>query len=62
MLHPKLEPTPKPPPKPLTLADLPPACKTVLDAPANPQRRPATLSDRALIDFAEFPARVIALD
>ena len=25
------------PPKALTLADLPPACKTVLDAPANPK-------------------------
>jgi hypothetical protein len=25
------------PPKPITLADLPPACKTVLDAPANPK-------------------------
>jgi penicillin-insensitive murein DD-endopeptidase len=34
VLHPKItEPTH--PPKPLTLADLPPACKNVLDAPAN---------------------------
>ncbi|HTT49269.1 MAG TPA: penicillin-insensitive murein endopeptidase [Pseudolabrys sp.] len=37
VLHPKPGPPPKVPPKPITLADLPPACKTVLDAPANPQ-------------------------
>ena len=37
VLHPKPSPPPKVPPKPLTLADLPPACKTVLDAPANPK-------------------------
>jgi len=35
ILHPKPSPPPKVPPKQLTLADLPPACKTVLDAPAN---------------------------
>ena len=34
VLHPKPKP-PGPPPKPITLADLPPACKNVLDAPAN---------------------------
>jgi penicillin-insensitive murein endopeptidase len=34
VLHPKIT-EPKKPPKPLMLADLPPACKTVLDAPAN---------------------------
>jgi penicillin-insensitive murein endopeptidase len=33
VLHPKIT-TPAHPPKALTLADLPPACKTVLDAPA----------------------------
>jgi penicillin-insensitive murein endopeptidase len=37
VLHPKPSPPPKVPPKPLTLADLPPACKNVLDAPANPK-------------------------
>jgi penicillin-insensitive murein endopeptidase len=37
VLHPKPSPPPKVPPKPVTLANLPPACKTVLDAPANPQ-------------------------
>jgi penicillin-insensitive murein endopeptidase len=37
VLHPKPSPPPKVPPKPLTLADLPPACKTVLSAPANPK-------------------------
>jgi penicillin-insensitive murein endopeptidase len=37
ILHPKPGPPPKVPPKPLTLADLPPACKNVLDAPANPK-------------------------
>jgi penicillin-insensitive murein endopeptidase len=36
VLHPKIT-EPKKPPKPLTLADLPPACKNVLDAPANPK-------------------------
>jgi penicillin-insensitive murein endopeptidase len=36
VLHPKIT-EPKHPPKALTLADLPPACKTVLDAPANPK-------------------------
>ena len=36
VLHPKPGPPPKVPPKPITLADLPPACKNVLDAPANP--------------------------
>src|SRR6185437_8699810 len=35
--HPKPGPPPKVPPKPLTLADLPPACKSVIDAPANPE-------------------------
>jgi penicillin-insensitive murein endopeptidase len=35
ILHPKPGPPPKVPPKPITLADLPPACKNVLDAPAN---------------------------
>ena len=35
VLHPEIKPSRKPP-KPLTLADLPPACKTVLDAPAKP--------------------------
>jgi penicillin-insensitive murein endopeptidase len=34
VLHPKPKP-PGPPAKPLTLADLPPACKNVLDAPAS---------------------------
>jgi len=34
VLHPKIT-EPKTPPKPLTLADLPPACKNVIDAPAN---------------------------
>jgi penicillin-insensitive murein endopeptidase len=33
VLHPKLKPGP--PPHPLTMADLPPACKSVLAAPAN---------------------------
>jgi len=37
VLHPKPGPPPKVPPKSITLADLPPACKTVLDAPANPK-------------------------
>ncbi len=37
VLHPKPSPPPKVPPKPLTLADLPPACKTVLSAPASPK-------------------------
>jgi penicillin-insensitive murein endopeptidase len=37
VLHPKPGPPPKVPPKPLTLADLPAACKNVLDAPANPK-------------------------
>jgi penicillin-insensitive murein endopeptidase len=35
VLHPQPGPPPKVPPKPITLADLPPACKNVLDAPAN---------------------------
>ena len=34
ILHPKLGPPPKAPRKRITLADLPPACKNVLDAPA----------------------------
>ena len=34
VLHPKPAPTPAKPPRALTLADLPPACKDVLDAPA----------------------------
>jgi penicillin-insensitive murein endopeptidase len=34
VLHPKPPPVPPPPPKPpLTLADLPPACRAVLRAP-----------------------------
>ena len=37
ILHPKPSPPPKVPPKPMMLADLPPACKNVLDAPANPK-------------------------
>ena len=37
ILHPKPSPPPKVPPKPLTLADLPAACKNVIDAPANPK-------------------------
>jgi len=37
VLHPKPSPPPKVPPRPLMLSDLPPACKTVLDAPANPK-------------------------
>ncbi len=37
VLHPKPQKEPSTPPKGLTLADLPPACKTVLDAPANPK-------------------------
>jgi penicillin-insensitive murein endopeptidase len=36
ILHPVIKPGGKPA-KPLMLADLPPACKTVLDAPANPK-------------------------
>ena len=36
VLHPHIT-EPKHPPHALTLADLPPACKTVLDAPANPK-------------------------
>jgi penicillin-insensitive murein endopeptidase len=35
VLHPKPAPTPAKPKPALTMADLPPACKTVLDAPAN---------------------------
>jgi penicillin-insensitive murein endopeptidase len=34
VLHPKPSPKPAKPAKALTMADLPPACKTVLDAPA----------------------------
>ena len=34
VLHPKKSTKPKKPPHVLTLADLPPACKNVLDAPA----------------------------
>ena len=34
ILHPKPRKEPAVPPKPITLADLPPACKNVLDAPA----------------------------
>jgi penicillin-insensitive murein endopeptidase len=34
VLHPKPQKEPSTPPKALTLADLPPACKNVLDAPA----------------------------
>jgi len=37
VLHPKPSPPPKVPPRPLMLSDLPSACKTVLDAPANPK-------------------------
>jgi penicillin-insensitive murein endopeptidase len=37
VLHPKSAKEPTTPPKGLTLADLPPACKNVLDAPANPK-------------------------
>jgi penicillin-insensitive murein endopeptidase len=37
ILHPRPGPPPKVPPKQITLADLPPACKTVLHAPANPK-------------------------
>jgi penicillin-insensitive murein endopeptidase len=37
VLHPTPGPPPKVPPKPITLADLPPACKAVIDAPANPK-------------------------
>ena len=36
ILHPKPGPKPAQPSKGLMLADLPPACKNVLDAPANP--------------------------
>jgi penicillin-insensitive murein endopeptidase len=36
VLHPPKLTTPSKPPKALTLADLPPACKTVLSAPAKP--------------------------
>ena len=36
ILHPRPSPQPAKPPRALTLADLPPACKNVLDAPANP--------------------------
>jgi penicillin-insensitive murein endopeptidase len=35
VLHPPKPTTPAPPRKQITLADLPPACKTVLNAPAN---------------------------
>ncbi len=35
VLHPRPQPDPAKPAKPLMLTDLPPACKTVLDAPAN---------------------------
>ena len=35
ILHPRPSTKPAKPPKPVTLADLPPACKNVLDAPAN---------------------------
>ena len=35
IVHPKIEPRKGPPPRGLMLKDLPPACKTVLDAPAN---------------------------
>jgi penicillin-insensitive murein endopeptidase len=34
ILHPKPRKEPATPPKPITLADLPPACKNVIDAPA----------------------------
>ena len=34
VLHPKIKPSGEPPSKGLMLKDLPPACKTVLDAPA----------------------------
>ena len=34
VLHPKPSPKPAKPKPALTMADLPPACKTVLDAPA----------------------------
>jgi penicillin-insensitive murein endopeptidase len=37
ILHPRPSKVPSTPPKGLTLADLPPACKTVLNAPANPK-------------------------
>jgi penicillin-insensitive murein endopeptidase len=37
VLHPQPAKEPATPPKALTLADLPPACKNVLDAPANPK-------------------------
>jgi penicillin-insensitive murein endopeptidase len=37
VLHPPKPTAPAKPPKPLTLADLPPACKNVLDAPAREQ-------------------------
>jgi penicillin-insensitive murein endopeptidase len=37
VLHPKPATEPAKPPRALTLADLPPACKNVLDAPANPE-------------------------
>ena len=37
VLHPKPPKPPKVPPKPTMLADLPPACKNVLNAPANTQ-------------------------
>jgi penicillin-insensitive murein endopeptidase len=37
VLHPKPAPKPAKPAPALTLADLPPACKNVLDAPANPK-------------------------
>jgi penicillin-insensitive murein endopeptidase len=36
VLHPPKPTTPAKPPRPLMLADLPPACKTVLSAPAKP--------------------------
>ena len=48
VLHPQIT-EPEHPPKALTLADLPPACKTVLDAPANPKAAGA-------LTIALFPA------
>jgi penicillin-insensitive murein endopeptidase len=39
VLHPPKPTTPAKPPKPLMLADLPPACKSVLDAPAKPNSK-----------------------
>ena len=44
VLHPKPSPKPDKPKPGLTMADLPPACKTVLDAPANTDNKTNSLA------------------